>query len=312
MPSRLSVLFAFLLVVPACLEVESMEVRAVADSKNDRLDIMIVSRGVWSSARNDREIASDLAKLRQCREVAAVPVPGGGVLDFTREADDAVDGARWRELLPFLDIEAGAFFTDEQGRLSFYQFLRVHRPKEFAAACSRLARTAMLAEKNLSPATRALLEMAAKEEWPVVIIDGAGFCYRRPLADEDHRAERAEWVRNLERSFERDSKDAEREEAKPRPGIVRTLLDNDVAIVRRAGVTEYVIGTQGSEACNYVLPGKAYEENLMKAFTADEPRPPAVTQAMIDKQFAAFQTREARMPKPFAEQKQRALQPAGR
>jgi hypothetical protein len=93
---------------------------------------------------------------------------------------------------------------------------------------------------------------------------------------------------------------------------VRTLVDNDVAIVRRAGVTEYLIGTQGSEVCDYVLPGKAYEDNLMKAFTAGEPRPPAVTQAIIDKQFAAFHAREARMPKAFAELKQRAQQPAGR
>jgi hypothetical protein len=312
MPSRLSVLFAVLVVVPACLEVESMEMRVVADGKHDRLDIMIVSRGVWSSARNDSDLASDLGKLRRCREVAAVPVPGGGVLDFTQEPDAGDDAERCRELVPFLEIEAGAFFTDEQGRLSFYQFLRVHRPKEFAAACSRLLRKAMLAEQRLSATTRALLEKAANEEMPVVIIDGAGFCVRRPLADEDHRAERAELARELERSLDRAAKDAEREQRRPAPSLVRTLVDNDVAIVRRAGVTEYLIGTQGSEVCDYVLPGKAYEDNLMKAFTAGEPRPPAVTQAIIDKQFAAFHAREARMPKAFAELKQRAQQPAGR
>ncbi|HZN39557.1 MAG TPA: hypothetical protein VFD82_12185 [Planctomycetota bacterium] len=311
MPTRLSaVLFAFLLPVAGCLEVESMEVRVVADSKNDRLDIMIVSRGVWSSAKSDSELASDLAKLRKCREVAAVPVPGMGVMDFTAQDDDA-DWQRWRELIPFLDIEAGAFFTDEQGRLSFYQFLRVHRPKEFAAACSRIARTAMLAEKKISAATRALLEKAANEEWPVVIIDGAGFGFRRPLADEDHRTERAELARDVERSLDREAKRAEREEGKPEPSLLRSLFDNDLAIVRRAGVTEYLIGTQGSEVCDYVMPGKAYEDNLMKAFTADEPRPPAVTQAIIDKQFAAFHAREARLPPAFAEQKKRA-QPAGR
>ena len=315
MPSRLSVLFAFLLVVPACLEVESMEVRVVADSKNDRLDIMIVSRGVWSSARTDSELASDLATLRKCREVAAVPVPGLGIMDFTTPPDDGADAARCRELVPFLDIEAGAFFTDEQGRLSFYQFLRVHRPKEFAAACSRLARTAMLAGKNVSAATRALLEKAANEEWPVVVIDGAGFCFRRPLADEDHRAERAEFAREIERSLDREARQAERENrAQPRklPSMLRSLFDNDAAIVRRAGVTEYLIGTQGSEVCDYVAQGKTYEDNLMTAFTKDEPRPPAVTQAIIDKQFAAFHAREARMPPAFAERKQRAQQPAGR
>ena len=316
MPSRLSaVLFAFLLPVAGCLEVESSEVRVVADRQNDRLDIMIVSRGVWSSARSDDELAKDLAQLRKCREVAAVPVPGAGVIDFMA-ADDDADSRRWRELVPFLEIEAGAFFTDEQGRLSFYQFLRVHRPRQFAAVCSRMARTGMLAEKKLSAATRVLLEQAANEDWPVVIIDGAGFRFRRPLADEDHRAERAEFAREIERSIDREAKEAEREHGKPQPSKlpaqVRTLLDNDVAIVRRKGVTEYVIGTQGSDVCDYVLRGKAYEDNLMKAFTAAEPRPPAVTQALIDQQFAAFHTREARMPPAFAEFKKSATQPAGR
>jgi hypothetical protein len=312
MPSRLSVMFAFLLVVPACLEVESMEVRVAADAKNDRLDIMIVSRGVWSTARSDSELASDLAKLRRCRDVAAVPVPGMGVMDFTTPADDAVDAQRIRELVPFLDIEPGAFFTDEQGRLSFYQFLRVNRPKQFAAACSRIAREAMLTDKKVSAETRALLEKAASEEWPILIIDGAGLCFRRPLADEDHRKERAELARSIERSLENEAKKAEPSNGKPRPNLVRTLLDNDVAVVRRECITEYLIGTQGSGQCDYVLPGEPYEDNLMKAFTADEPRPPAVTQAIIDKQFAAFHAREARVPKDFAELKQRALQPAGR
>ncbi len=315
--SKRSFVFASLLLLAGCLEVESLEVRAVADAKNDRLDLMIVSRGVSSSATSADGVAKDLANLRRCRDVAAIPWPGLGVIDVTRPSVDEqkgrdADEEKWMRFVPFFDIEAGAFFTDEQGRLCFYQFVRIHRPKEFAAQCSRLLLAAWLAERKVSPATRALLEQAAKEERPVVTIDGAGICVRRPLSEEDHRVERATFWRNVARSATPPAKSEARASSEPIASAMQVMRDNDFAMVRRRDVTEYVVGEQGSDACDYRMPGEKYKDNLMIAFSADEPRPPTVTQALIDKQFAAFHEREARLPPAFVEMKKRALPPTGR
>jgi len=291
-----------------CLEVESMEMQVVADRANDRLDVMLTSRGVWSSATNETNLAKDLADLRKCRELSAVPLPGIGVVDLSQPAEGQ-DG-KWLQLVPFLDIEPGAFFVDEQGRLSFYQFLRIHRPKQFAAVVDEIARASWATQKQRgSPETIALMEQAGREQWPLFVVDGAGFTLRRPLADADHRAEQAQLWNEVARKVERavtGEGGAEKSDATQR-GPIQMLRDNDVAIVRRAGVTEYVIGTQGSEVCDYQLRGGKYQDNLMQAFGETEPPPPAVTQALIDKQFASFRQREARVPPAFREQKQRAV-----
>ncbi|MEO6597585.1 MAG: hypothetical protein ABIP94_22810 [Planctomycetota bacterium] len=313
------VLFGSLCFFAGCLEVESMEARAVADAKNDRLDFMIVSRGVWSSHVDGDTLKKDLANLRKCRDVAAVIWPGLGLVDFTKvneSGDDATwEKERWRQIVPFVDIEPGAFFVDEQGRLSFYQFIRIHKPAEFAALCSELGRKSMLEKtKGVSRETVALLEKAAAEQSPIVTIDGAGFRVRRPLSYDDHRAQQTGLWREVARAIRKaeKSEDGQTQDDGTERGIVQALRDNDVAIVRYRDATEYVIGTQGSEVCDYQMRGGEYIDNLMQAFVKDEPRPPALTQALIDKQFTSFHARDARLPAAYEELKKRAAQPAGR
>src|SRR5262249_55900941 len=200
----------------------------------------------------------DLKDLLSCREVAAVPVPGVGVIDFTKqtEGDD-----RWQTLLPFLSVEAGAFFVDELDRLSFYQFLRIEHAQAFMRAIEVMVRTEMANDrKGVSPATLALVDRAVRESWPLVVLDGAGITIRRPQSDADHRAEQARvWRDVVEAAHKpRDSDERGRGDGPLERGIVQVLRDNDVGVVRRPDVTEYVIGTLGATTCKYRLRGEPY------------------------------------------------------
>lgn len=310
-----------LLLLASCLEVESTEVRVVADTQNDRLDVMIVSRGVSSSAGSEQSLRKDLADLRQCRDGACVIAPGLGVMDFGKPeepADEAEAEAR-RRLVSFLDFEPGAFFVDDAGRLSFYQFVRIHRLGEFEAFCNERVRTAVLAKrKGVSPATAALIEKAQREGATWLTIDGAGFAVRRPLSAADHRAERDEMWREVVHQVVAS--------ARSRPddpvhevvaytverGVVQALRDNDVAVVRHEDATEYYVGIQGSAVGDYRIRGGEYKDDLLLALAAEEPRPPVVTQELVEKQFAGFRAREARLPAAYAEIKRRSMPPEGR
>jgi len=287
--------FVVLLLLGGCLEVDSMEITVVADAAADRLDVLIVSRGISSSGPTKPE--GDLELLLKCRELAAVPVPGIGVMDFTQEDDESHN----RELLSWLEIEAGAFFTDERGRLSYYQFARILHPARFAAEVERQMRAQFAApDPKLSPATRALRERAVKEQWPLFAFAGAGCTLRWPLADDEHRQEMQHfWAQVF---------DGVRQDAKPEElrGMAQWLRDNDLAVVRRPGVTEFVIGTQGAEQCEFSLRGAEYTDNLHKLLVAKEPSPPKATQKLIDEQFDAFHRRATRMPKAFVEAKVKA------
>ena len=298
------------LIAAACLEVDSMEVQVVADAANDRLDVMIISRGVSSSATTKDNLAKDFADLMKCRDAAAVPLPGVGVMDFT-QPDDAADSAKWRRAIQYLEIEAGAFFVDESGRFSFYQFLRVHRPAELAKVVSAMAAEGWQKElERATPETRELMQRAAREQWPLLVFDGAGVVVRRPLADDDHRQEQQKFWRAVIRAVREPEKQATEEGQKPIDpsdrGLVQLLRDNDVAVVRRPGVTEYHVGTQGAPVCDYQLRGKPYVDNLLQELVQNEPRPPAVNQALIEKQFATFRQRNVRMPAAFAAAKKAA------
>jgi hypothetical protein len=305
--ARLLLPFAALLPA-ACLEVESMEVEVVADPAADRLDVMILSRGVSSSGSDEKTLAKDLADLRRCRDAAAIPIPGLGIVDFAAPAGDE-DEKHLQSFLPLVDIEAGAFFVDEQGRLGFYQFARIRGLKEFCALVDARVHAAWQKERDkASAATRALQERAAAEKWPLLRIEGAAFVFARPLAAEDHRRERLEFWRDVVEAA-RSAAAGGGEEGKdgaPLRGELLLLAENDLAIVRREHVTEYVVGALGSSACSYRLPGKEYQDNLLKHLEQSEPRPPAVTQALIEKQFAAFHGRPARLPAEYRKLRERA------
>jgi hypothetical protein len=288
-----------LLCLGGCLEVESMEVRVVADRAQDRLDVMIVSRGLWSTSGSESGLAEDLADMRKCRDVSALPVPGIGVVDFTTPKVEGKPEEDWHLLAQFLDIEPGAFFLDEQQRLCFYQFVRVNRLREFLGKCNEVARGRLLQQsKQSSRETQILIEDAVKAKLEFIAIDGAGFLFRVPMVDEDHRTQQTALWRSVARSIETAMGTADKSDGTER-GVVQHLRDNDVAIVRRKGLTEYVVGTQGSDICDYQVRGRRYTDNLLKAFVVDEPAPPAVTQAIIDKQFEGFHARQARLPAAY-------------
>lgn len=222
-------------------------------------------------------------------------------------------GAGDQTLLPFVSVEAGAFFVDELDRLSSYQFLRIEHAQAFVRAIEVMARTEMAdVKKGVSPATLALLDRAVRESWPLVVMDGAGITIRRPLSDADHRAEQARLWRDVVEAAHktRDADEKGRGDGPLERGIVQVLRDNDVAVVRRENVTEYVIGTLGAATCRYRLRGEPYTDNLMQAFVQGEPKPPRAAQTLIDKQFDAFRSRAVRMPAAFAEARDAAAKEA--
>lgn len=121
--------------------------------------------------------------------------------------------------------------------------------------------------------------------------------YREPMDDDEHRARQdSQWrsvVRDVEKAL---GKDGDKTDATQR-GIVQLLRDNDIAAVRRVGYTDRLRRYAGCAGVRLSVPrSEGPRELLLQALVADEPRPPNVTQALIEKQFAAFREREPRMP----------------
>ena len=122
---------ALLLAASSCLEIDAQDVYVHFDAEQDRIDLMLVHRGVFAEASNDdtekalRVAIEDLAEARQTGEVILWnnrPLRINPIEDGT-PATTALFG--------HLDVENGGLFTDPTGTLCAYQFVRVNRAKAF-------------------------------------------------------------------------------------------------------------------------------------------------------------------------------------
>lgn len=131
MCKSLLALFALLLVLPGCLEVDGQDITFRYDEAADRIDVHFVHRGLFAEggSGSDRD---PLAKaVRDLAEVRA----GGEVVfwcnwpftfDLTREYPPPVQA-----MLAHVDVENGGLFTDPQGILCGHQFVRIREAKSF-------------------------------------------------------------------------------------------------------------------------------------------------------------------------------------
>ena len=128
---KLAALLLVLLTFAGCLQVDAQDITIRHDAAADRIDILIVHRGLFAEGGNSSE-RDPLAKA--LRDLASVKSDGEVVFwnnwpltfDLTREYP-----APAKALLSHVDVENGALFTDPRGQLCGYQFVRIRGAKEF-------------------------------------------------------------------------------------------------------------------------------------------------------------------------------------
>ncbi len=125
--SALSLLLA---VCGGCLEFDAQEIVMRYDSEADRIDCLVVYRGIFvevGSNTNETAMRSAFADLEK--------VLDHGQCFFWCNWPAALDPTKTKgDIAPFLshvEVENGKLFTDPEGRLHGYQFVRIVRAKEF-------------------------------------------------------------------------------------------------------------------------------------------------------------------------------------
>lgn len=116
MRNLLALVFVLLLAT-ACLEVDEQDIVFHHDATADRIDVMVVHRGLFAEAGtgSDRDpLAKALRDLAEVKEGGEVVFWHNWPLTFelTREYT-----APAKALLAHVDVENGGLFTDPKGRL---------------------------------------------------------------------------------------------------------------------------------------------------------------------------------------------------
>lgn len=334
----------------ACLEVDGQDLVVRVDPANDRVDLLLVHRGLFAAARS----GVDGEPLpRALRDLDAIVETGRLVLwhDRLLTIDPCAEHPpALARLLAHVDVENGGLFTDPRGGLCAYQFVRVRDARRFAGAVDELL-AAALAEAmrdgldlgdgrhRFDDDSRQLLAARRRDGERLLRLEPGRVELHLPLSARDHAWAKAQLAKLLLRQLPYDlvaknesahGDGAPRSAAacEPLAGLtlpaaampellagaasVRFFRENDVAVVRCPGLTSLVVGS--GEAGDLVLRKPAHgvrDEALPTALRARGTAIEAgVPDAELRRRFAAFGARDALLPPALAAR--RRSEPAAR
>lgn len=309
------------LLLASCLEFEQQELHLRYDAEKDRMDVLLVYRGLYAGDGNPlpgangkspiEQAMSDLQKVRE-----------HGAFAFRSSGNFRVDpveefGSDW--VRRHIDVEYGGLFTDPLGRLCGYQFVRV---RDFRAFVPRFAKEhrellfslfgpAVNAEKGWpKPALQAFASYVEQGS-PVITADGCCFEVRLPIREQDHDLVRR-YVLGDPAEEPGDAAPAVPEK-QPAAGPQRVTRRKgggarpasarpNALTVRRAGkVTVVRYGTPGAATMRVDVPcGKGDTRFLDELREREEPIEAGVPDQALLRRFAEFGKRDAVLPAALA------------
>lgn len=326
---------ALLLAASSCLEIDAQDVYVHFDAEQDRIDLMLVHRGVFAEAANDdtekalRVSIDDLDEARQTGEIIFWnnwPLRVNPIADGT-PATTALFG--------HLDVENGELFTDPKGTLCAYQFVRINRAKVFFQKINTLLELWMqnqeIRDHELDDDSRDLIRDFVRSREKLLVVGEGRFELRLPFSDRDNRWLKQELLREVfldsagAEVSRRDAVEARRKlggsvtntkdedgelpdsskalaEALTSTPALRFLWDNDVSILREQGLTTLRLGVLGGDSLHlHKAPGGLYHHELRDALRERGDRiEDGVPKQELERRFEAFRGREAKLPPELA------------
>lgn len=300
-------LFLLLLLLSGCLEFDGQEITLTYDAKNDRIDILVVYRGLFvedGSGSSDKPVEKALQDLATARETGKVAFwcnwPVAFALTGTDSAPPPVQA-----LLEHVDVENGPLFTDAQGQLCGYQFVRIRSAKAFAKKLETMLQLAAQAalttgmtghggRHQFDEDTAELLREYLRGGQRLLLIEPGRIELRLPLSAKDHawvmqQVER-EFVRGMSSELPRHQAVAKRraeggepmdtstgsspvtldagglDAAVTKAPAFRFFWDNPWSLQREPDLTRIGLGVRGNDAVRVTkAPEGFYHDSLLEA-----------------------------------------------
>lgn len=335
-----SLLLAACLLPASCLEFDGQEVFLHHDVERDRIDVLIVYRGLYAesgTAEDDMKKAlQDLDATRRSGEFCFW-YNWPFTVDLTRERPAPV-----RALMDHVDVENGGLFTDPQGELCGYQFVRVRDAQAFLKKVNTLLELAVQAalasgidlrgpEHRLHQDTRELLLEHLRAGERLLALEDNRIELRLPLAEADLRYALDQMeqhflsnaCREMAKAEERaaaaghtfgDARERYQELLRGAPSF-RFFWDNPISIERRPGLVRVALGTaadgeeeDGGSPELHLRKARdgAYDPRLLEQLRArGEAIEDGVPDPELARRFAAFRAREPVLPPGLAELRDR-------
>ncbi|HEB54051.1 MAG TPA: hypothetical protein ENI87_12425 [bacterium] len=333
-------LLLLLACLAGCLEIDGQDVYFRYDQDNDRIDALLVYRGMFAeggtatSSPPMQKAIEDLASARKTGEFVFWnnwPLSCNPCRDY-----DPVRNA----LLKHVEVENGGLFTDPKGTLCGYQFVRINRARSFVKKLNTLLTVALqaglakglerLGGHRLDDDTADLVREFLRSREPLLVVEQNRIELRLPLSARDHRWFKGyieghlmdnlpgEITRRLaveqRRALGGSPTDTSRaDEAVSIEGTslkselerapsFRFFWDNDLSIHRTSELTTLGIGVVGSDELHVKkAPGGLYHDALLQELrTQGERIEDGLPDQELFRRFEQFRGREPRLPEELA------------
>lgn len=339
---KLQTLFALslLLLLSSCLEIDGQEVYFHYDEENDRIDAMVVHRGIFaeggsgSGADALKTATKDLEKAMETGEFVFWnnwPLS----CDPSRDYD-----APRNALLKHLEVENGGLFTDPQGILCGYQFVRVNKAKSFlkklnilleiGVQAASVTGTKLLGKRKLDADSKDNIREFLRSREKFLTLEKGRIELRLPLSASDHKhfklAVEDFFMDNMPREITRRETVAKRRQDGQSPtdtsasdetvAVEGTALrkeierapsnrffwDNDISFQRTFELTTIGLGVAGAEEIQVKkASGGLYHNALMLKLREHEFQiEDGLPIQELTRRFTDFKTRAAKLPTKLA------------
>lgn len=333
-------LFALLLLLPSCLEFDAQEITFRYDPQQDRIDALVVYRGLFVEGGTG---SSDKPVEKALQDLARVQKEGNFFFwcNWPFAVHPTTDTGPGAVLLSHLEIETGGLFTDPKGVLCGYQFVRIRDAKAFVQKLNTLlevaAQAAMLGgfqgfgqNHKFSADTKDLLREFLRSGEKLLLIEQGRVELRLPctLADhrflkgqleqyflsnmpgemlrrvgvEEHRAQGGDVTQTAVVTKALEIPAEQLKESLRTSASFRFFWDNDLSIDRRDDLTTVAVGERGGEELRVMkAPEGLYHDGLL---THLRERGDKIEDGLPDQElqrrFEAFRGRECVLPEALA------------
>jgi hypothetical protein len=268
------VLISLLVGMTGCLEFDAQEIHIRYDRKKDRLDALVIYRGLYSDADDPKKAIEDFTEMTSGarRVYFASNWPFGVDLDELAKSDSKLG----RVLAAQTTLRSSPGWKDGEGRLCGHQFVRVTQVSEVLAAANiEFAKNLQsdehlreFAGENADPDSLQLLRVAATSARPrFFAFRGSAFTFNVPLSDVGARQFRLRLVEAASDALGKDRTDAEK--AKEAEFLAEMLARNDLGIERVGNNLTFVLGNPSRQKILFEVTSKGeYKDNLEAALKA--------------------------------------------
>src|SRR5262245_16263120 len=318
---RLLPLLGATLLLAGCLPYDEQEIRFRIDAARDRIDLLLVDRGLYHDqggwfGGGPESAGKDLDRIAKGERFVSLfngflPLAIDD-LEPPKNEFEARLASRLRETVA---VEHGRFFRDAEGRLCWWQCVRVSNLSGFLDLANDGIRSALAEEETLAEFRKtlrledeesgALLRRALEGKVPFLLRRGGALAFRFPASREGCRSLLSRLIEEIRQGVLNDARmhaeagEGSKEEAASQPlrrkptdfeWAARLVLGIEASVLRSGDGVELVLGNPEKAEQTIALPREGeYEENLAPLL---EERKLAirsdVTEATIRAAFEAF------------------------